>query len=364
MCTYTLLLQDGSGTIPEILAAARQADVSFLAITDHNVAMKASDVADVVPDFSVVPGEELTTNSGHYLALGVPFGWQRPATRDADPLLAATHAVGAFNVIAHPFHTNIPWTHWNTSDFDGMEIWNEDEVWRRDHIIDLINGVLLYGINDQLAMVRMARTPTRNFAKWEELLAQRPVVGMCGADAHAKVRLGQKQFLRFPGYMPVFLVAREHVLLDASAGGGNPGAASATEILDALRHGHSFCGLDALYPSGGYVSRVYTGIPSGGEVSGGPGEFLTWQNSGRIHIVVPSGASQPLIRIIRNGQEIISKEAWTLDAPLPGPGRYRTEIFLRQPGLTGWNRWVLWIFSNPTYITTPGDGYPVPTASH
>jgi hypothetical protein len=79
--------------------------------------------------------------------------------------------------------------------------------------------------------------------------------------------------------------------------------------------------------------------------------------------VVPPGASQPLIKVIRNGQEIISKEAWTLDAPLPGPGRYRTEVFLRQPGLLGWRRWALWIFSNPTYVTTPGDGYPVPAQS-
>ena len=355
---------DGSGTVPEIISAGRQANLSFLAITDHNVAMKESDLADDAPDFSIVPGEELTTNSGHYLALGLPLSWQHPATRDAESLLGATRAAGAFNVIAHPFHTNIPWTHWNTSDFEGMEIWNEDEVWRRDHAIDLINSVLLYGVNDQLAMVRLAATPTRNLAKWDELLAQRPVVGMCGADAHARVRLGQKMFLRFPGYMPVFLAAREHVLLNPSAGGGNPAVAGPGEILEALRQGHSFCGLDALYPSGGYVSRVFTGASSGGEVSGGPGDFLTWGNSGRIHIAVPPGASQPLIKVIRNGQEIISKQAWTLDAPLPGPGIYRTEVFLRQPGLTGWRRWVLWIFSNPTYVTTPGDGYPVSVSAN
>jgi hypothetical protein len=288
----------------------------------------------------------------------MPFGWQEPPTRDAEQLLAATRALGAFNVIAHPFHTNIPWTHWNTSDFEGMEIWNEDEVWRRDHIIDLFDSLLLYGVNDQLAMVRLARYPARNFARWEELLAQRPVVGMCGADAHAKVKLNRSLFLRFPGYMPVFLVAREHVLLDPEAGNGNPSLAGPAEILDALRHGHSFCALDALYPAGGYVSRVSTG-----GVSGGPGDFLIWKDSGTIHIAVPSGAGQPLIKLFRNGQEITSKEAWTLDESLPGPGRYRTEVYLHQPGLTGWRRWALWIFSNPTYVTTPGDSYPVPAVA-
>jgi len=32
---------------------------------------------------------------------------------------------------------------------------------------------------------------------------------------------------------------------------------------------------------------------------------------------------------------------------------------VRYRRLTGWRRWALWIFSNPTYVTTPGDGYPV-----
>jgi hypothetical protein len=41
-----------------------------------------------------------------------------------------------------------------------------------------------------------------------------------------------------------------------------------------------------------------------------------------------------------------------VDAPLPGPGRYRTEVFLRQPGILGGRRWTLWIFSNPTYVTS------------
>jgi hypothetical protein len=41
-----------------------------------------------------------------------------------------------------------------------------------------------------------------------------------------------------------------------------------------------------------------------------------------------------------------------LNEPLPGPGVYRTEVYLRQPGLTGWRRWTLWIFTNPIYLRT------------
>jgi hypothetical protein len=337
---------DGSGTIPEVIAAARKANLSFMAVTDHNVAVNESALAEDPPDFPILPGEELTTSRGHFVTLGIPPGWQKPHTDDAETLLAAAHAAGGFNILAHPFSNKIPWTDWKTADYDGLEIWNEDENWRRNSIPALLSSLLVYTINDQLAMVRLARTPDANFAKWDELLAQRPMVGMCGTDAHAELRLGHGMFLRFPGYVPVFLVAREHVLLGPEVGGGDANHANAAEILTALERGHSFCSLDALFPASGFVSRVSTG-----NASGGPGDFLNWANQGSIHISVPSGSSQPLIEEFRDGHEIIEKQGWTLDAPLPGPGRYRTEVFLRQPGVLGWRRWTLWIFSNPTYVT-------------
>ena len=345
------IASDGSGTIAEIMAAARKANLSFMAITDHNVAISAATLASDPPDFPILPGEELSTSSGHFVTLGIPPGWQKPRTDNAETLLAAAHAAGGFNILAHPFNKRIPWTDWKTSDYDGMEIWNEDENWRRDNAFELLNGLLLYTVNDQLAMVRLVQTPQPDFAKWDELLASRPVVGMCGTDAHAKLRLGHGMFLRFPGYVPVFLVAREHVLLGPNAGDGNPNHANSSEILEAIEHGHSFCSLDAIYPASGFVSRVSTG-----NVSGGPGDFLTWKNQGNIHVSVPPGSSQPLIEVFRDGREIIDRQTRAVDEPLPGPGRYRTEVFLRQPGELGLGRWTLWIFSNPTYVTTGANG--------
>jgi hypothetical protein len=275
--------------------------------------------------------------------LGLPTGWSRPSASDDKTLLAAAHAEGAFTILAHPFHPRTPWTDWTTSNFDGLEIWNEDAVWRQDNPFDLLISLLIYPVNDQLAMVRLARTPEQNFAKWDQLLAQRPVVGMCGSDVHAKTKLGPHYFLRFPGYVASLEVAREHVLL-----GPNAANASGTDILDALRDGRSFCALDALYPSSGFTFRVSSGV-----AAAGPGEFVKWAGAGRINISVPSGAPQPLIKVIRDGHEIVDKEAWTVDEPVPGPGRYRVEVYLRQPGVTGWRRWTLWAFTNPVYIDDP-----------
>ncbi|HWX38110.1 MAG TPA: CehA/McbA family metallohydrolase [Candidatus Sulfotelmatobacter sp.] len=340
------IASDGSGTVAEVMDAAEKANLSFIAITDHNVSMTETELAEDPPDLPIISGEELSTTAGHFLALGLPASWSHPKTNNDRELLAAARSVGAFRILAHPFHPHTPWTDWKTTDFDGMEIWNEDATWRQNNFFDLMASLLVYGENNQLALVRLARTPEENFAKWDELLEQRPVAGVCAADTHARIRLGPIKNWRFPGYVPSLKVAREHVLLSPDAGGGNPGLASPAELVDALKNGHSFCGLDSLYPSDGFVFRV-----SDARTSGGPGDALRWKGAARLQVSVPSGSSLPLIKLFRDGHEIDEQEARAIDEPITGPGRYRAEVFLRQPGLTGWRRWTLWVFTNPAYVT-------------
>jgi hypothetical protein len=340
------IASDGSGTVADVMHAAQKANLSFIAITDHNVAITEEGLAEDPPDLPIISGEEFSTTAGHFIALGIPPSWSQPKTKNDRELLAAARAVGAFRVLAHPFHPHTPWTDWNTTDFDGMEIWNEDATWRQNNPFDLMAALLLYPENDQLALVRLARTPEQNFAKWDELSQQRRIAGICAADTHARIRLGPIQNWRFPGYLPSLRVAREHLLMPPDAGNGNPSLASASELLDALRTGHSFCGLDSLYPSDGFVFRV-----SSESSSSGPGDTFRWTGAARLSVSTPTGTSVPLIKVFRDGRKIDEQRARSLDEPISGPGRYRTEVFLRQPGLTGWGRWTLWVFANPVYVT-------------
>jgi hypothetical protein len=85
----------------------------------------------------------------------------------------------------------------------------------------------------------------------------------------------------------------------------------------------------------------------------GPGESIPWSEDAVLHVALPLGADRPTIRVLRDGREIASRETHVLDLPLPGPGQYRTEAYLRQPGLTGWRRQTLWIFANPVHVTAP-----------
>jgi hypothetical protein len=343
----------GSGSLSEIIADARAADLSFLTVTDHNITMAQAsvDAADP-PDFAVIDGEEVSTSGGHFLALGLPDSWPRGASYDARPLMASTRKAGAVNFIAHPYGLRDRWMDWGATDYDGIEIFNDDAVWRKNTVFDIAVAALLYPVNSRLALLRLARTPQENFSKWDQLLEQRPVAGICGSDAHANIIVNQHTIAKFPSYLSVFSLARQHVLLPDQPG-VDPDHAGADAILSAIKSGNSFCAVDALYPANGFTQAV---IAANRTV--GPGNSIEWHPDEVLHIRAPAGPERPVLRVLRDGQEIAKQETQSLDLPLPGPGRYRTEAYLRQPGLTGWRRWTLWVFTNPVYVTPSSASHP------
>ena len=336
----------GSGSLPQVISAAKDADLSFVAITDHNLTLSDAEVAAAdPPEFAVIDGEEVSTAAGHYLALGTSDSrWQRGTGFDARTLMASSRRNGAVNFIAHPFGLRDRWSDWGASDYDGIEIFNDDAVWRKNTIFDIAVAAILYPVNSRLALLRLARTPRENFAKWDELQAQRPVAGICGSDAHANVLVDRWSLAHFPSYLSVFSLARQHVLVRDQ----DPDHAGADAILAAIKSGNSFCAIDALSPADGFTQTV----SSDSEIAG-PGNSMDWNSGEVLHIRVPKADGPAMIRVLRDGREIAEQETQSIDMPLPGPGRYRTEAYLRQPGLTGWHRWTLWIFANPVYVTSP-----------
>jgi len=358
----------GSGSLSQIIATARSADLSFLTVTDHNQTMAQAEVAAAdPPDFAVIDGEEVSTSSGHFLALGVDDTWPRGSSRDARSLMASTRRAHAVNFIAHPFGLRDRWGDWSVSDYDGIEIFNDDAVWRKNTVVDLFIAALIYPVNQRLALLRLARTPQENFAKWDQLLQQRPVAGICGSDAHANIIIGQRSLLKFPSYFSVFSLARQHALLDNQPG-VDPDHAGADVILNAIKSGNSYCSIDSLYPADGFTQVVTASVGSESNanfsqaaatsskentISAGPGQSIPWSPAAVLHIRTPTAAGRPLLRVLRDGHEIFNQQTDSLDLPLSGPGHYRTEAYLQQPGLTGWRRWTLWIFANPVYVTAP-----------
>ena len=125
------LHSDGKLTAQELAAAARQAGLDFLAITDHNNTAHQRERIDV-PGLLVITGEEVTTSGGHANVWGLAgeraFVDFRvlPGDRAVQGLVDQARAQGALVSINHPYADCFAcsWTHDVPQDLDAIEISN------------------------------------------------------------------------------------------------------------------------------------------------------------------------------------------------------------------------------------------------
>ena len=124
---------DGARTQTQMLTAARAAGLDFLGSSDHNTSAATLVWGRHVPDdFLVMSGEEVTTRSGHWLAVGLPAGaWIDWRYRAEDALLTTftdrVRQLGGMAIAAHPFNplSSIRWDYgYDYADMDAVEIWN------------------------------------------------------------------------------------------------------------------------------------------------------------------------------------------------------------------------------------------------
>ncbi len=123
---------DGARTPSELAAQARQARLDFVVSTEHNTP-SASLIwgQHAGPDLLIVDGEEVTTRSGHWLALGLVVGewidWRYRAGQPAEfhRFADQVHDRGGLVVAAHPYcpFAGCPWE-FGYDRTDAIEVWN------------------------------------------------------------------------------------------------------------------------------------------------------------------------------------------------------------------------------------------------
>ncbi|WP_371644601.1 CehA/McbA family metallohydrolase [Streptomyces sp. NBC_00597] len=139
-CHVHSVHSDGRRTPAEIAALARQAGLDFINSSDHNTHSAHAAWADAVPpDLLVLTGEEITTRTGHVLAVGTAPGtfvdWRYRAREGRFGRFVRTiRSAGGLVVPAHPHATCIgcAWK-FGFDDADAVEVWNgpwtpDDEV--------------------------------------------------------------------------------------------------------------------------------------------------------------------------------------------------------------------------------------------
>ncbi|MET9662558.1 CehA/McbA family metallohydrolase [Streptomyces sp. NPDC006510] len=135
---------DGELTPEQLAAGARASGLDFLATTEHNTSeAHGAWSRHVGDDLLVILGEEVTTRTGHWLALGIRPGqvvdW-RYGLRDerVERQLDEVHRAGGLCVAAHP-HAPYPsgTFMYPYQGFDVVEVWNglwsSDAPWNADN---------------------------------------------------------------------------------------------------------------------------------------------------------------------------------------------------------------------------------------
>jgi hypothetical protein len=333
---------DGTGSIEEIIAAAQQVGLDFLGITDHRtlegyIRGREGKYGSV----HLLIGAELGSRRSHYLAYGIH---RLPPDDQGDPqsVINAVAAQGGVGFIAHPLEKgsplvqggrSFPWTDWQVSGFDGLEIWNFSSQWRDRARRRL--SILFWFFFHRGAPVGQG-PGGEVLQKWDELTRQRPVSAVAGTDAHAvPLRLGPLKGVFFP-YAYLFRTLNTYVLLSEPLNPLFPKAKK--QILSALQKGCCYI-VNELYGRGrGFTYRAFTGtqeITMGAEAPFTPGTIL--------QVTSPSRSS--LIRLIKNGRYIQQRFGGEGSFRVEEPGVYRVEIYRRS--LFGYRPW---IYANPLYL--------------
>jgi hypothetical protein len=286
----------------------------------------------------VLVGSELSTPGGHVLGVGFD---RDPAFRFAGDALDALDDVrhlGGAAFAAHPFspRPDLRFRDLELPGAWGLELVNGDSDARRAGPRLLLTAAS-YRLNPSYALLSAMPPIDEALARWDALLAERDVPGLAGADAHSRLAVTRSLSVRFPSYEALFRQARNHLLLREPLGGN--AAADRTAVLEALRAGRFYIGVDALAPADGFsftVEDATRRVTMGDHVA--PEGPLVARAGGR----VPAGAR---IVLKRDGVAV-GESVGSLEQALPGAGVYRVEAWL-----SGWP--VPWIVTNPVYVFDP-----------
>jgi hypothetical protein len=322
---------DGTGTVPEIAAAAARNAVDVVLLTDHDtLAARRASEEGWHGDVLVLVGEEVTPKDrDHYLAFGV--GREVNHSQSAAGICADVAHAGGFGFAAHPFSrgsprfsriAGMPWTDFECEGVEGLEVWSfvTDTAERLESLADILRFIA--------RPERMLHhPPERNLAEWDRLCRLRRVVGIAGIDAHQiGIRVRGRVPVRLMSYARSFRYLRTHVLCDEAPTGELEH--DRDQVLDALREGRCYMSVDSLGPPWGFVFGA-GGIPMGAEA-----DF----EGQTLRATAPRPAH---LRLIKDGSEIASREGSELEHRATEPGVYRVEAHLGDR---------TWILSNPIYL--------------
>jgi len=132
------VFSDGAGAPREIVEHAKRMGLNGVVITDHDVIDGSLEaVKYATPDFTIIPGMEVSSKDGHILALNVRTLVARGLS--AKETVDLIHAQGGLAIAAHPYDS------WRrgvgdlilNAGFDAVEIVNGHTIYNKKDVVKI-----------------------------------------------------------------------------------------------------------------------------------------------------------------------------------------------------------------------------------
>jgi hypothetical protein len=247
---FHTVYSDGSGRIEELIKIAKELKADFLVSSDHNTLQPKFDGLEGYYDgLFYFAGEEINTEFGHFLAVGIEKEIKRGKYKDVLSEIKKQNAAG---IICHPHNWWTPWKNFKAKGYDGIEIINLDSQWRGMSPLYMIAVIFTYKINSFYALHFLSHKPVKTIKFWDSVQKHKNMkTGIASADAHSNVKVTKKKRVKFPKYSELFSVARTHVILDDKPSGKI--ADDKKKITEAIKNGRCFFAFDMFgIPKGFY----------------------------------------------------------------------------------------------------------------
>ncbi|MDQ5854562.1 MAG: CehA/McbA family metallohydrolase [Chloroflexota bacterium] len=333
---------DGTGTIPEIARAARQAGLRWIIITDHNT-LAGRPEQGWYGDLLVLVECEVTPPRNHFLAMELDELVDH--TQPPRQFIDAIYAAGGWGAIAHPDERTdnalkqpYNWTDWNVDGPTvrsgkpvGIELWNWMSDWAEQ-----IKPRTKY-ISFFLPRLFVRGPTAATLAWWDRLnVAGKRTFGTGNLDSHATYVRGLGRVWEMFPYLYLFRTITNYLWLKGPL--AQDFDTARRQVLDALGAGHLWF---ANRHWGDARDVVFYGEVDGQCVCVGDSTALHRGDNGSPIIFRAAGPRSDM-RLLCNGHTI-ARGRGQLTLATNQPGVYRIEARRwRQP----------WLYSNPIFVET------------
>jgi hypothetical protein len=348
------LRSTGSGTPGEVIAAAKEAGLDYLVLTDLNDFSEVPQTESYDGQLLVMVAGEYSYLDAHLLYYDAPMSRPLQGIGQAQvifyDLLSQPNRSkeDGFLVLAHPFKTRYRWTGQMPEGLDGLEVINLMALWEKSWLTNKLStiwSVLIYPFNPKLALYRLYESPEEEIELWDKLSKKRPTIGIAGSDATAKAITFTNQYFKLPPYENIFELVSNHVLLRSELTGN--WSSDRRKILSALRNGQFYFALDVLADPKGFYAEL-----SQGDRKHMMGSTVKLSDDLKLYVHLPRKPNVPFeVVVLKDGERAMTSNSQTTSMNIHNPGVYRVIVrviptFPLPDGL----RWMTWIYTNAFYV--------------